>query len=245
MIQEDVDTRSEFRFPVVVPVEYFRPDDSGILSFSLDLSKNGIFISSDDPLGIGSRFGMHLTIPFDRESSKIFRTEGTAVWNKIQPFKSKSNGMGIKFIKPLPEVLLLSTLASNVRKLLRESEAKKVLEERVEKLVSELEETKRLAVLGHCVEKILLDLSNPILTISGKLEIIKRKMNKHKRKLEEHLEEHEGIKKEEFKKIVLELDGDCKEVNQILKGYKVISELADIVEGDRQTLERKLRRYHC
>jgi len=215
------------------------------ISGLLDLSKNGMFISSDDPLGIGSRFGMHLTIPFDRESSKILRTEGTAVWNKIQPFKSRRNGMGIKFIKPLPELLLLSTLASNVRKLVKESEVKKVLEEKVEKLVSQLEETKRLAVLGHCVEKILLDLSNPILTISGKLEIIKRKMNNHKRKLEEHLEEHEGIKKEEFKKIVLELDDDCKEVNQILKGYKVISKLADIVEGDRQTLERKLRRYDC
>ena len=126
MMQQDVEKRSEFRFPVVVPAEYFRPDDSGILSYSLDLSKNGIFISSDDPLSVASRFGMHLTIPIDKESSKIFRTEGMVVWNKIQPFKSKRNGMGINFIKPLPEVLLLSTLASNVRKLVKESEVKKV-----------------------------------------------------------------------------------------------------------------------
>ena len=240
MIQQDVEKRSEFRFPVVVPAEYFRPDDSGILSYSLDLSKKGTFISSDDPLSVGSRFGMHLTIPIDKESSKIFRTEGMVAWNKIRPFKSRRNGMGINFIKPLPEVLLLSTLASNVKKLIKESEAKMVLEERVEKLESELEETKRLATLGRCVEKILLDLSDPILTLSGKLEIIKKKMNKHKRKLEEH----EGINKEEFKKIVLELDDNCKEVDQILEDYKIISELSHIVSYDRETLERKLETYH-
>ena len=38
MMQEVAEKRSEFRFPVVVPAEYFRPDDSGILSYSLDLS---------------------------------------------------------------------------------------------------------------------------------------------------------------------------------------------------------------
>jgi Tfp pilus assembly protein PilZ len=240
MISEFAERRSDFRFPVIAPAEYFRPDDSGILSYSLDLSNKGTFISSDDPLNVGSRFGMNLTIPIDKESSKIFRTEGMVVWNKIQPFKSKRNGMGIEFIKPLPEVLLLSTLASNVRKLIKESEAKMVLEERVEKLESELEETKRLATLGCCVEKILLDLSDPILTLSGKLEIIKKKMNKYKRKLEEH----EGINKEEFKKIVLELDDNCKEVDQILEDYKVITELSHIVSYDRETLERKLKRYH-
>jgi hypothetical protein len=49
MMREPVERRSEFRFPVVVPVEYFKSDDSGILSYALDLSKNGTFISSDDP----------------------------------------------------------------------------------------------------------------------------------------------------------------------------------------------------
>jgi len=49
MMREPVERRSEFRFPVVGPVEYFTPDDSGILSYVLDLSKNGTFISSDDP----------------------------------------------------------------------------------------------------------------------------------------------------------------------------------------------------
>jgi len=98
-----------------------------------------------------------------------------------------------------------------------------------------------LAVLGRFVEKILFDLSNPILTISGKLELIKAKMDKHKRTFEEQ----EVITKEEFKNIVTQLDNDCNEVGQILKGYKIISELAQIVEDDRETLEKKLKKkYH-
>jgi Tfp pilus assembly protein PilZ len=241
MIQKSVERRSEFRFPVVAPIEYFRPDDSGILSYCLELSRNGTFISSDDPLNIGSRFGMHLTIPVDYESSKIFRTQGAVAWNKIQPFKSKSNGMGVKFIDPLPETLLLNALAHNFRKLVKETEAKKLLEERVEKLETELEEVKKLAALGRCVEKILFEVSNPILTLSGKLETIKRKMHKHKRMLEEHKETN----RKAFKRIITEFDNSCKDIDQILKDYKVISGLARIITDDRETLEGKLKRYNC
>jgi len=111
----------------------------------------GTFISSDYPLIAGSRFGMHLTIPVDYESSKIFRTEGTVAWNKIQPFKSKRNGMGVQFIETLPESLSLNALANNVRKLMNETEAKGLLEETIKKLESELEKTERLAALGRCV----------------------------------------------------------------------------------------------
>jgi len=38
MMQEPVERRAEFRVPVVGPVEYFKPDDSGILSYVLDLT---------------------------------------------------------------------------------------------------------------------------------------------------------------------------------------------------------------
>jgi len=241
MIQKLAEKRSEFRFPVVLPVEYFKPEDSGISSYSLDLSKSGTFISSDVPLSIGSRFDINLTIPFNDESSKILRTEGTVVWDKVQPFKSKRNGMGVQFIEPLPESLLLKALANNIKKLIKESESKKALERRVEKLESELEEGKRLATLGRCTEKILFDVSNPILTLSGKLEIIKKKMLEHNKMLEEHGE----INQEECKKHIKEFNDYCKKIDQILKDYKVISELAHIVGEDRQTLERKLKRYNC
>jgi len=240
MMKESVDKRTEFRFPVVLPVEYFKPEDSGISSYSLDLSKSGTFISSDVPLSIGSRFGINLTIPFTDESSKILRTEGTVVWDNVQPFKSKRNGMGVQFVEPLPESLLLKALANNIKKLIKETESKKALERRVEKLESELEETKRLATLGRCTEKILFDVSNPILTLSGKLEIIKSKMLEHKKMLEEHDE----INQEECKKHIKEFNDYCKKIGQILKDYKIISDLAHIVGEDRENLERKLKRYN-
>ena len=241
MIQELAEKRTEFRFPVVLPVEYFKPEDSGISSYSLDLSNSGTFISSDDPLSIGSRFDINLTIPFNDESSKILRTEGTVIWDKVQPFKSKRNGMGVQFIEPLPESLLLKALANNIKKLIKETESKKALERRVEKLESELEETKRLATLGRCTEKILFDVSNPILTLSGKLEIIKSKMLEYTKMLEEHDE----ININECKKIIAEFDNYCKKIDQILNEYKVISELAHIVGDDREGIERRLlQRYH-
>jgi len=237
-MQQSVERRSESRFPTVAPVEYSRPDDSTILSYTLDLSKNGTFISSDDPLVLGSQFALHLTIPVDYESSRIFRTQATVAWNKIQPFRSKTNGMGVNFIEPLPEDLLLNALADNVRKLMKETEAKGLLEERLEKLESELKETKTLASLGRCVEKILFEVSNPILTLSGKLEIIKAKMHKHKTMLEGHGEADKG----EPKGITEKFDNCCREVDQILKDYKTISELAHTVGDDRETLARKLKK---
>ena len=241
MIQELAEKRTEFRFPVVLPVEYFKPEDSGISSYSLDLSKSGTFISSDVPLSIGSKFGINLTIPFNDESSKILRTEGTVVWDNVQPFKSKRNGMGVQFIEPLPESLLLKALANNIKKLIKETESKKALERRVEKLESELEEAKRLATLGRCTEKILFDVSNPILTLSGKLEIIKSKMLEYTKMLEDNDE----INQEECKKHIKEFNDCCKKIDQILNEYKIISDLAHIVGDDREGIEKRLlQRYH-
>jgi C4-dicarboxylate-specific signal transduction histidine kinase len=159
----------------------------------------------------------------------------------MQPFKSKTNGMGVHFIEPLPESQLLNALADNVQKLMRETEAKRLLEERVEKLESELERVKRLVPLGRCAEKILFELSSPILTLSGKLAILKGKMDSHRRMLEEH----EETNKEEFKEIITQFNKCGNKIDQILNEYKVISELAKIVEDDGETLERKLQRYMC
>jgi hypothetical protein len=239
MMRESGERRSEFRFPVVLPIEYFKPDDSRILSYALDLSKGGTFISSDDPLGMGSIFGLNLTIPVDYESSKIFGTKGAVAWNKVQPFES--NGMGVKFIEPLPESLLLSTLAHKYKTLIRETEVRKLLEEKVEKLESELENANRLAALGRCMEKILFHVSNPILTLSRKLETAKRKMHKHTRMLEGH----EETSKEEFKKIITEFNKSCNKIDQIFNDYKTISEFTHIVGDDRETIERKLKRCKC
>lgn len=238
MAEVTVERRSEFRFPVVVPVEYFGPDESGVSSYSSDLTKKGTFISSDDPMSVGESFRLNLTIPINQEASKIHRTEGRVVWNRALPFKSKKNGMGVRFVEPLTEDLLLRALAYNVKNLIKDSEAKRLLEQKVDKLEVELDSEKRLAVLGRFVEKIIFDLSNPILAISGKLDLIKSKMDRHRRSFEER----EEITKEEFKEMLAELDNDCREVDQILRGYKVIAELAQIVEEDRDTLEKRLKK---
>jgi signal transduction histidine kinase len=241
MIQESIEKRSEFRFPINVPVEYFKSEGSGISSYTLDLSKNGTFISSDNhPIDIGTRFGMNLNLPVDQESARFFRTEGTVVWNRMQLFKSKNNGMGVQFIKPLSEPILLNVLANNAKILMEETEENKVQAERVENLESELERVKRLASLGRYAEKILIELSNPILTLSGRLDIIKIKMDKHKGMLEEHVETN----KKKFKKIITEFNNCCKEVDQILEDYKVLSELIRIAGNDRETIEKKLQRYN-
>jgi Tfp pilus assembly protein PilZ len=241
MMQEFAERRTQFRFPVVLPVEYYKRNGSSISSYSLDISKCGAFVSSDDPLGIGSRCGMRLMVPIDHESSKLFNTDGTVVWNKILPFKSKRNGMGIEFSEPLPENLLLNALADTTKKLTKETEIKKRLEEKVEKLELELEESTRVSALGRCMEKILFDLSNPILVLSGKLEIIKNKLHEHRRTLEQH----ECAHKADLLKISKEFNTYCKNIDQILKDYKVISELAHLVGADSSTIEKKLQKYGC
>ena len=240
MQQEFAEKRSDFRAPIVLPVEYFTPDESGIVSFTLDLSRNGAFISSDDPLVPGNKFPLHLTIPVDYESSKIYRTRATVAWNNMQPFKSKTNGMGVSFVEPLPESLLLNALAHNTRKLIKETDAKKRLEEKLEKFESEREEIERLAALGRCVEKILFELSNPIVSLSGRLVILKGKLDEHKRRLEEHKETN----KKAFKRVLREFNSVRKEIDHILNDYKIIVELAEIIRDDRETLgERLLERY--
>jgi hypothetical protein len=63
-------------------------------------------------------------------------------------------------------------------------------------------------------------------------------MHRHKTAFEEQ----DTITKEEFSSIVAGIDNDCKEIDETLKGYKIISELAQIVEDDRESLEKKLKR---
>jgi hypothetical protein len=239
MIQKAVERRSEFRFPMVVPVEYFPPDAPALLSYTLNLSKNGAFLSSDNhPLGTGIRFRIHLNLPFDQEPSGIFRTEGIIVWNRARHFKSKRNGMGVRLIEPLPESLLLNALANNIKRQIEEGKAKKPVEEKVERLESELKRVRRLVALGSYAERILFELSNPILALSRQLEIIMMKMHEHERRLEEHGETDE----KKFKKITRDFDKSCSKIDNILKDYRKISELAHIVRDDRETLQRRMRR---
>jgi len=239
MIQNIVDKRSEFRFPVAVPVEYFNNDGYSIASYSLDLSRHGTFISSDNPYAIGNSLSMNLNIPVDSNISETLRAQGTVTWNRLQPFKSIKNGMGVRFLEPLAEELLLNSLSSNVMRLVKDSEAKKLLEEKVEKLESELEDAERSAIIGRCTEKILFDISNPLIAMSGHLELIRDRMEKQIRVIAEK------CKGNGLKNVTMECEMCLNDINSMLKDYTSISELIRITGDDRKDLEEKLKEYRC
>lgn len=241
MIQNIVDKRSEFRFPVAVPVEYFNNDDYSIASYSLDLSRHGTFISSDNPYAIGNSLSMNLSIPVDSNISEILRTRGSVTWNRLQPFKSIKNGMGVRFLEPLREELLLNSLSSHVMRLVKDSEAKKLLEERVEKFESELKDAEKWAEIGHCTEKILFDISNPLTTLTGKLGLIKEKMHVHRLMLEENC----GTNCSKLKGITDVFDDCYNDIIQIVNDYSSISRLIRIMGDEKKDLEDKLKEYNC
>ena len=58
------------------------------------------------------------------------------------------------------------------------------------------------------------------------------------------IREHDGSNNDELKRTVTEFEYCCKEVDDMLQEYKSISALAHIGGDDRETLERKLKRYH-
>ena len=241
MLQNIAEKRSEFRFPVAIPVEYFNHGNLGTVSYSLDISKKGTFISSDYPLEEGKDFAINLTIPFNRNSSKIIRTKGAVTWKRLKPYKSVRNGMGIRFFEELPESLLLDALTSNVRRLVKESEAKKKLEEKLEEVELKLLKAERWSTLGKSIDKILFDISNPLTNLCGKLELIKDKMQQCNRKLEEHDE----ISADCFKKIARDFDTSFDNITSILNDYNVISELVRITGEGTEDLEEKIREYNC
>jgi len=238
-MEENIDKRSEFRFPVVIPVEYFNNGDLGIISYAVDISKNGAFISSDDPATIGRHINMKFTIPVNDNASHIVNTNGNVVWQRVQPFKSPKNGMGIQFSKPISEDLLLNALSSNVRRLVKEKELKKELEEHVHRLESELEDLQRLADVGRCTEKLLHNITNPLISISGRFELIRNRVRNAITVIEEKCKkENNGLKN---------IKADCemclKDINSMLDDYNSISKLIRTTGDNREDLEDTLKEY--
>jgi len=236
-LEQNIDKRSEFRFPVVIPVEYFNNGDPGTISYAVDISKNGTFISSDEPLEIGRHLKMNLSIPVNTVSSEVLKTEGEVVWQRIQPFKSLKNGMGVRFSDPLPEGSLLNTLSSSVRRLVKEKEAKKELEEQMKRLEFELEDIKRLADIGRYTEKLLQDISNPLISMYGRFELIRNRITNYAKVIEEKcMGNNNGLKS---------IKADCemclKDINCMLDDYKSISELIRVTGDDRKDLEEELK----
>lgn len=235
-MEQNIDKRSEFRFPVIIPVEYFNNGDPGTISYALDISKNGTFISSDEPLEIGHHVNMNLSIPLNTVLSEVLKTEGEVVWQRVQPFKSLKNGMGIYFPEPLPEGNLLNILSASVRRLVKEKEAKKELEEQVKRLEFELEDIKRFADIGRYTEKLLHDISNPLISMYGRFELIRNRITNYVKVIEEKCNgNNNGLRS---------IKADCemclKDINSMLDDYRSISELIRVTGDDRKDLEDEL-----
>ena len=134
---------------------------------------------------------------------------------------------------------MLNALSSSVRRLVKETEAKKQLEEQVKKLESEMEDAERWAVIGRCTEKILLDISNPLIAMSGRFELIRERMRTHIKLIAEKCKgDNNGLKS-----LTMECEMCLNDINAMLNDYNAISELIRMTGDDRKDLEEKLKEY--
>lgn len=88
--------RQFFRRKLRVEIDHFDLEDVYQMHFSRDLSRGGVFIETDDPLPLGSRFQMHFEIP---EHGEI-ETEGEVAWMlRLQDSSADlPPGMGVRFV---------------------------------------------------------------------------------------------------------------------------------------------------
>ncbi|MBN1227155.1 MAG: PilZ domain-containing protein [Deltaproteobacteria bacterium] len=231
MLENISEKRSEFRFPVAIPVEYFNHGNLGTVSYCLDISRAGAFISSDSPLEVGNEFPINLTIPVNSNSSKIIQNEGAVTWKKLKPYKSVRNGMGVKFVEKLSEKVLLDALTFNVQRLVKESNQRRKLEKRLEELELRLYKAKMWSVFGGRVEKIMADIAIPLTNLCKDLVFIKEKIRLCKNRMEEE-RRNKGKNAACLKEIIGELDNSSKDVSSILGDYNLILELININSGN-------------
>jgi len=71
-----------------------RADDFLTYSDTVDLSKGGIFISTPEPIGIGSPINLAIQIPGEEEPVEI---KGVVKWVRSNEKEGERAGMGIEF----------------------------------------------------------------------------------------------------------------------------------------------------
>ncbi len=69
------------------------PNDHYLFEYSSNLSDNGIFIQTEDPLNPGTE----VTIQFALPDEHLIRTRGQVVWVTMEE-EGHESGMGIKFL---------------------------------------------------------------------------------------------------------------------------------------------------
>jgi uncharacterized protein (TIGR02266 family) len=86
--------RREPRLPLAVEVTY-RTAGAFLVSYSVNLSKGGIFIESVTPLPIGS----HVSLKFDVPGAGALEVEGEVAWVRSGSPDGLPDGMGVQFAR--------------------------------------------------------------------------------------------------------------------------------------------------
>lgn len=93
MTLESKETRRHPRAPVVMEVS-FRSTGSFLVSYSLNLSKGGFFLETDEQVAIGTRMTVRFTIPGARDPVE---TKATVAWRREASASDGPAGIGLQF----------------------------------------------------------------------------------------------------------------------------------------------------
>ncbi len=88
------DRRGKKRIPAEFKVDCIHAEDF-IISFTKDISADGMFICTDNPPEVGQKVILHFTV----DGLEEVQVAGRVQWINTQG-KRADHGMGIKFIKP-------------------------------------------------------------------------------------------------------------------------------------------------
>lgn len=91
-IARALDKRRDYRVPIQLKVDVESPNDHYLFEYSSNLSENGIFIQTTEPLDPGTTVNIQFTLPDDH----TIRTRGEVIWVNFD--EEDESGMGIKFI---------------------------------------------------------------------------------------------------------------------------------------------------
>lgn len=90
-----MDRRKEIRVPLQLPVECSGFNDTTYLSFSHDMSPNGLSLGTNGPFGVGSPCRLLIPLPNRQEKAEI---TGRVCWQTAQGAGSR---VGIQFSEPI------------------------------------------------------------------------------------------------------------------------------------------------
>ena len=88
-----MEMRATKRLPVRVMVEYESVEDF-LIDYTANISIGGMFIQTERPLAVGTRFRLRLRLP---ERSRPIETFGEVCWSMTDNAHGTQRGMGIRF----------------------------------------------------------------------------------------------------------------------------------------------------